>query len=143
MDDQTTLLPTGPRSLAFTGEAAPASTSTSTSISIRLAEVPGDDNDADLPSFSALPDRAVFWYHSAERLLRRELAAIMSKASSDGRINPNSLGLESLELLQLCMDPQNAWQEVCLVIERSERTGWLVTVTINRPMAFKPSSWGG
>ncbi len=68
---------------------------------------------------------------------------IMSKVSPDSRIDPNSLGLESLELLQLCMDHQNAWQEVCLVIEHDERTGRLVTVTINRPMVFKLSSWGG
>jgi hypothetical protein len=142
-DDQTTLLPTGPRSLAFTGGAAPASTSTSTSVGIRSAEAPGDDDDAVLPSFSALADRTVFWYRGAERLLRRELAAIMSKASPDSRIDPKSLGLESLELFQLCMDHQNAWQEVCLVIERDERTGRSVTVTINRPMAFKLSSWGG
>ncbi len=116
---------------------------TSTSVGIRLAEVPGDDDDADLPSFSALADRTVFWYRGAERLLQRELAAIMSKASPDSRINPNSLGLDSLELLQLCMGHQNAWQEVCLVIERDERTGRSVTVTIKRPMAFKLSSWGG
>jgi hypothetical protein len=65
----------------------------------------------------------------------------MSKASPYSRINPNSLGLESLELLQLYMDHQNAWQEVCLMIERDERTGRLVMVTINRSMAFKLSSW--
>ncbi len=142
-DDQMTLLPTGPRSLAFTGKAALASTLRLTSIGIRSAEVPGDDDDANLPSFSALADRTVFWYRRAERLLQRELASIMSKASPDSRIDPNSLGLESLELLELCMDHQNSWQEVCLVIERDERTGQSVTVTINRPMAFKLSSWGG
>ncbi len=140
---KTTLLTTGPRSSAFTGEAAPASTSTLTSVGIRSAEVPGDDDDANIPSFSALADRTVFWYRGAERLLRRELAGIMSKASPDSRIDPNSLSLESLELLQLCMDHQNAWREVCLVIERDKRTGRSVTVTINRPMVFKLSSWGG
>ncbi len=107
-DNQTTLLPTSPRSLAFTGEVAPALTLTLMSVGIRLAEVPGDDNNAALPSFSAFSDRMVFWYHGIERLLRRELVAIMSKASPDSRIDPNSLGLESLELLQLCMDHQNA-----------------------------------
>ncbi len=40
-DNQTTLLLTGPRSKAFTGEGAPASTSMSTSIGIRSVEVPG------------------------------------------------------------------------------------------------------
>ncbi len=129
-DDRTMLLPTGPRSLAFTGEAAAAPLSMLTSIGIRLVEVSGDDNndDANLPSFSVLVFRMVFLYRSAKRLLRRDLAAIMSKASPNSRIDPNSLSLESLELLQLYMDHQNAWQEVCLVIKRDERTGQLVTV---------------
>ncbi len=62
VDNQMMLLPTGPRSSAFTGEVAPVSTSTLmlTSVGIRLAEVPGDDDNADLPSFSALTNRMVF-----------------------------------------------------------------------------------
>ncbi len=129
-DDRTTLLPIGPRSLAFTGEAAAASLSMLISIGIRLVEVSGDDNndDANLPSFSVLISRMVFLYRGAERLLRRDLAAIMSKASPNSRIDPNSLSLESLELLQLYMDHQNTWQEVCLVIKRNERTGRSVMV---------------
>jgi hypothetical protein len=113
------------------------------SIGIRLAEVPSGDDDVNLPSFSALAARMVFWYHSTERLLRQEHVAIMSKASPDSRLDPNSFGLESLELLQLYTDHQNAWQEVCLVIKCDKRTGRLMTVTINRQMAFKLSSWGG
>ena len=97
------------------------------------------DDDADPPSFSALAANTVFWYRGAERLLRRELASIMSRATPDGRLDPSSLGPESLELLRVYMDHQNAWQEVCLVIDRDERTGRSVTVTINRPMAFKLS----
>ncbi len=110
-DNQTALLPTSLRSLAFTGEAALVLMLSLTSVGIKSAEVLGDYN-ADLPSFSALADRTVFWYRGAKMLLRRELAPIMSKASPNSRIDPNSLGLESLELLQLCMDHQNAWQEV-------------------------------
>jgi hypothetical protein len=142
-DDQTRLLLTGPRSLAFTGEAAPALTAMLTSVGIRSAEVPSDNDDTNLPSFSALADRMVFWYRGNKRLLRQELAAIMSKASPDSRIYPNSLGLESLELLRLCMDHQNVWQEVFVVIKRDKRTGRSVMVTINRPMVFKLSSWDG
>ncbi len=69
-DSQTMLLLTGPRSLAFTGEAAAALSLKSMSISIRLVEVPGDDNHANLPSFSALAARTVFWYHGTKRLLK-------------------------------------------------------------------------
>jgi hypothetical protein len=142
-DNPTTLLPMDPRSLAFTGGAAAASLLKSTSIGIRLAEVPSDNDNADLPSFSAFATRMVFWYRGAERLLQQELPAIMSKASPNSRLNPNSLVLESLELLQLYMDHQNALQELCFVIEHDKRTVRLVTVTINRPMTFKLSSWGG
>ena len=53
-DNQMILLLTGPRSSAFTGEAATASLLKSKSIGIRSVEVPGDDNNANLPSFSAL-----------------------------------------------------------------------------------------
>jgi hypothetical protein len=66
----------------------------STGNSIRLVEVPGDNDNADLPSFSAVAARTIFWYRGAERLLRWELAVIMSKASPGSRIDPISLGLE-------------------------------------------------
>jgi len=136
--------PSGLRSSASTGggAGAAASSSSSTSAASSSAEDPGGDDDpddADPPSFSALAARTVFWYRGAERLLRRELASIMSRASPDGRLDPSSLGPESLELLRVYMENQHAWQEVCLVIERDERTGRSVTVTINRPMAFKLS----
>ncbi len=112
-----------------------------TSIGFSLAEVLGDEDNANLPSFSALAARMLFWYRGIERLLQRECMAIMSKARSpDSRLDPNFLGMESLELLQLYMDHQNAWQEVCLMIERDERTSRLVTVIINRLMTFKLSS---
>ena len=142
--------PSGLRSSASTGGASSSSsssstssTTSSTSAGTRSVEDPGggDDaeDDADPPSFSALAANTVFWYRGAERLLRRELASIMSRATPDGRLDPSSLGPESLELLRVYMDHQNAWQEVCLVIDRDERTGRSVTVTINRPMAFKLS----
>ena len=137
--------PSGLRSSASTGGASSSSSSSSsstTSAGTRSVEDPGGDDaddDDDPPSFSALAANTVFWYRGAERLLRRELASIMSRATPDGRLDPSSLGPESLELLRVYMDHQNAWQEVCLVIDRDERTGRSVTVTINRPMAFKLS----
>jgi hypothetical protein len=72
-DNLTMLLQMGPRSLASMGGAGVASLSKSASAGIRSAEVLGDNNYADLPSFSALAARMVFWYRSAKRLLRREL----------------------------------------------------------------------
>ena len=91
-------------------------------------------------SFSALAAKTVFWYRGAEKLLKKELATIMSAANANGRIDPSELDEESLELLQLYMDHQSTWQEVCLVVEmNSEGQGGSKTITINRPMAFKLS----
>jgi hypothetical protein len=91
-------------------------------------------------SFSALAAKTVFWYRGAEKLLKKELATIMSAANANGRIDPSELDEESLELLQLYMDHQSTWQEVCLVTEmNSEGQGGSKTITINRPMAFKLS----
>jgi hypothetical protein len=90
-DNQTTLLPKGPRSSTFTGDAAAAALLKSMSVGIRLAEVSGDNKNADLPSFSALAARTVFWYRGAERLLRRELATIISKAGPTAGLIPTPL----------------------------------------------------
>ncbi|KAK1735895.1 DUF179 domain-containing protein [Skeletonema marinoi] len=91
-------------------------------------------------SFSALAAKTVFWYRGAEKLLKKEILQIMSTANANGRIDPSDLDEESLELLQLYMDHQSTWQEVCLVTEMSnEGKGGSKTITINRPMAFKLS----
>mmetsp|Transcript_24944 Transcript_24944/g.49844 ORF Transcript_24944/g.49844 Transcript_24944/m.49844 type:complete len:487 (-) Transcript_24944:160-1620(-) len=91
-------------------------------------------------SFSALAAKTVFWYRGAEKLLKKEILQIMATANANGRIDPSDLDEESLELLQLYMDHQSTWQEVCLVTEMSnEGKGGSKTITINRPMAFKLS----
>ncbi|KAL7437312.1 hypothetical protein ACHAXM_005703 [Skeletonema potamos] len=92
-------------------------------------------------SFSALAAKTVFWYRGAQKLLRKELVKIMSTANTNGRIDPNDLDEESLELLQLYMHHQSTWQEVCLVTEMNSEggKGGSKTITINRPMAFKLS----
>jgi hypothetical protein len=88
-------------------------------------------------SFSVLAAKTVFWYRGAEKLLKKEMMKIMSVANANGRIDPSDLDEESLELLQLYMDHQSTWQEVCLVTEMDG--GGSKTLTINRPMAFKLS----
>jgi hypothetical protein len=121
--------------------AAKASSSSSTNVVGTAGDddKDDDDDDDDSPTFSALAARTIFWYRGAERLMRRELSIIMSSANPDGRLDPSVLGPVSLDLLGRYMDHQNAWQEVCLVIDRDERSGTSTTVTINRPMAFKLS----
>jgi hypothetical protein len=88
-------------------------------------------------SFSVLAAKTVFWYRGAEKLLKKEMMKIMSVANANGRIDPSDLDEESMELLQLYMDHQSSWQEVCLVTEMDG--GGSKTLTINRPMAFKLS----
>ena len=96
-------------------------------------------------SFSALAAKTVFWYRGAQKLLKNEITKIMSNVNANGRIDPNDLDEESLELLQLYMDHQSTWQEVCLVTEMDNsddgggKKGGSKTITINRPMAFKLS----
>ena len=91
-------------------------------------------------SFSALAAKTVFWYRGAEKLLKKEMVKILSTANVNGRIDPSDLDEESLELLQLYMDHQSTWQEVCLVTEMNDDgLGGSKTLTINRPMAFKLS----
>jgi len=62
---------------------------------------------------------------------------IADKAGDDGHIDATSLSDDSAELLQLYLDNQESWQEVCLVLERDEVEGTASTLVLNRPMAFK------
>ncbi|KAL7532992.1 hypothetical protein ACHAWF_004306, partial [Thalassiosira exigua] len=126
--------PDSPKGAASTGGDAAAAAGAVA----RSSEDAADERDAD-STFSALAANTAIWYRSAERLLKQELAKITSNANSNGRINSDDLDEESLEILQLYVDHQQSWQEVCLVLERDERTGRATTVTINRPMAFKLS----
>ncbi|KAL7462971.1 hypothetical protein ACHAXS_003347 [Conticribra weissflogii] len=86
-----------------------------------------------------LAAKTAFWYRGAEKLLKKELETIATYANANGKIDASSLSKDSLELLQLYMDQQQTWQEVCLVIERDEKRGSAKTLTINRPMAFRLS----
>lgn len=87
-------------------------------------------------SFSPLAAKTVFWYRGAQNLVKKELEKITSSAQN-GRIDPSSLSKDSQELLQLYLENQDTWQEVCLVAERDEQNGKTTTLVLNRPMAFK------
>jgi len=127
-------------SSASTGGAASAAAASSSSVKTTSNNNTNDDDDDDIStSFSIIAANTIYWYRGAERLLRQELAYIMSTANPDGRIDPTKLSPDNLDLLQRYMDHQNSWQSVCLVIDRNERSGYSRTITINRPMAFKLS----
>ncbi|KAL9185107.1 hypothetical protein ACHAXT_002884 [Thalassiosira profunda] len=130
-------IPDSLSSAASTGGAASADVSAQGTISRSSEDSACEDDDASplTPSFA----KTVFWYRGAEKLLKEELLKITSNANTNGRIEANDLDDASLELLQMYMQHQATWQEVCLVIEKDEKTGCSKTVTINRPMAFKLS----
>jgi hypothetical protein len=105
-------------SSASTGGAAAAATSSSSS-SVKTTSNNNNSNDDDddiSTSFSIIAANTIYWYRGAERLLRQELAYIMSTANPDGRIDPTKLSPDNLDLLQLYMDHQNSWQSVVLLL---------------------------
>ncbi|MGK3756729.1 MAG: hypothetical protein ACI8RD_009043 [Bacillariaceae sp.] len=120
------------------------------SIGIELsARLERNENDSDnTPIFqnkkiesnkncSLIAAQTLLWFRKAQLLIEEEMEKIAGRANERGEINPNSLPLESEDLLKLYIDCQQYWQEVCLVAKRSEKDGSAVTYTLNRPMAFK------
>lgn len=103
-----------------------------------VASATSDESNSS-SSFSTLAAKTTYWYRGAEKLLKSELVKIMSAANVNGKIAPEELDEESLEILQLYISHQDAWQEVALVVEKDEKSGSCTTITINRPMAFKLS----
>ncbi|GKY90370.1 hypothetical protein MPSEU_000011000 [Mayamaea pseudoterrestris] len=79
------------------------------------------------------------WFHKAQKLLEREMFAIaeLGQNSDDGHIDASTLNDERAEVLSLYLDHQETWQEVCLCLQRDEKSGIASTLVLNRPMAFK------
>lgn len=87
-------------------------------------------------SFSPLAAQTVFWYRNAQSLIKSEITKVTALAQ-DGQIDASQLSPEGSDMLNLYLDHQNTWQEVCLVLDRNEKIGISNTVVLNRPMAFK------
>ena len=77
------------------------------------------------------------WYKQAQSHVEDKMLQIASQAGKDGQIDASSLNDSNAELLQLYLDNQETWQEVCLVVDRDETTGRASTLVLNRPMALK------
>jgi Uncharacterized ACR, COG1678 len=82
-------------------------------------------------------DDASAWYRKAQSMLEDEMEEIACTADDSGQIDSTSLSDESTEMLQIFLDNQETWQEVCLVVERDEDLGTAKTLVLNRPMAMK------
>ncbi|CAB9506567.1 Uncharacterized ACR, COG1678 [Seminavis robusta] len=82
-------------------------------------------------------DDAKAWYRKAQLLVEDSMSEIASTADDSGQIDSTSLSDESTEMLQIFLDNQDTWQEVCLVVERDEDMGRAKALVLNRPMAMK------
>ena len=72
---------------------------------------------------------------TAQSLIEASMLAIAEQASDDGQLDATALKGEAAEMLQLFLDHQETWQEVCLVLEMDEQHA--VTLVLTRPMALK------
>lgn len=62
------------------------------------------------------------FYSKAQNLIEEEMHEIANMADDSGQIDSSTLTDESTEMLQLYLDNQETWQEVCLVLEKKEAT---------------------
>jgi Uncharacterized ACR, COG1678 len=93
---------------------------------------------ASLPS----PDRMTvdtmemsIWYSTAQSLVEEEMKVIAGAAESNGELDSSILTDESNEVLQLYLDHQETWQEVCLVTSYDSTSA--TTLVLNRPLALQ------
>ena len=91
-------------------------------------------------SFSLVAAQTLLWYKKAQKLIEEEILAVADLANERGEIDPSKLDAESMILLNLYLDNQNSWQEVCLVSDRDATKGISTTFVLNRPMAFTVSN---
>ena len=85
-------------------------------------------------SFSLLGAKTLYWYRKARALIEEEANKVTAGAVG-GEIDASTLPKESIDFLNLYLNHQDTWQEVCLVVERKEN-GAGATLVLNRPMTF-------
>lgn len=100
-----------------------------------------DDVDSTIneSSFSILTAQTIYWYRKAQRMIQDKMKKIASLADGNGTIDPRQLAPQDETLLNLYVDNQSTWQEVCLVLKRDAEGGIAQTLVLNRPMAFSLS----
>lgn len=98
-----------------------------------------DDSDINDSFFSIITVQTIYWYRKTQRMIQGKMKKIASLADGNGTIDPRQLAPQDETLLNLYVDNQSTWQEVCLVVERDEEGGTAQTLVLNRPMAFSLS----
>ena len=89
-------------------------------------------------SFSLLGAKTLYWYRKARKVIEEETNKVTAGAVG-GEIDASALPKESIDFLNLYLNHQDTWQEVCLVAEKNEENGTASTLVLNRPMAFSLS----
>jgi Uncharacterized ACR, COG1678 len=75
------------------------------------------------------------WYSTAQSLVEEEMKVIAGSAESNGELDSSILTDDSNEVLQLYLDYQETWQEVCLVTAYDSESA--TTLVLNRPLALQ------
>jgi len=83
-------------------------------------------------------DKVRVWYRKAHKMAEQELNDIGTKAEN-GQIDATKLSDRARQFLEIYLDNQETWQEVCLVLEQNPNDGTATSLVLNRPMAFKVS----
>jgi len=81
-------------------------------------------------------ERVEFWYRKAQILCEREIQKITTYAEN-GQIDASKISEVSNEFLQMYLNNQETWQEVCLVMDKNNVDGTASALVLNRPMAFQ------
>mmetsp|Transcript_1698 Transcript_1698/g.2238 ORF Transcript_1698/g.2238 Transcript_1698/m.2238 type:complete len:487 (-) Transcript_1698:689-2149(-) len=88
-------------------------------------------------SFSLVAAQTLLWYKKAQKLIDEEMSNIAGLANASGQIDPRELDSKGESLLNLYLDYQTTWQEVCLIADRNSKEGTATTFVLNRPMSFR------
>eukprot|EP00522_Entomoneis_paludosa_P014507 CAMPEP_0172440788 /NCGR_PEP_ID=MMETSP1065-20121228/1401_1 /TAXON_ID=265537 /ORGANISM="Amphiprora paludosa, Strain CCMP125" /LENGTH=512 /DNA_ID=CAMNT_0013189815 /DNA_START=902 /DNA_END=2440 /DNA_ORIENTATION=- len=99
-----------------------------------------DDNDDNNDSTTSASHDLKEWYQRAQTMIEQDLTFLSEQAAVDGQIDATTLNDEMAELLQLYLDHQETWQEVCLVLEHDSHdssSSSSTALVLNRPMALK------
>ena len=98
-----------------------------------------DDNESNTginnPAVTVENVEMAIWYSTAQSLVEEEMKEIAGAAESNGELDSSLLTDDSNEVLQLYLDHQETWQEVCLVTSYDSESA--TTLVLNRPLALQ------
>ncbi|GAX12459.1 hypothetical protein FisN_24Hh033 [Fistulifera solaris] len=78
-------------------------------------------------------------WRKAHGLIQSQMLQLADKVKPSGELDAAKLSTKQSELLQMYLDHQETWQEVCLIYQKEEASSEATScmVVLNRPMAMK------